>query len=182
MNGFLTICRIRGTDQYICSITTLRSIHTALPLYILQFIFIKAESGDQPYVIQILLIPVSVHGADHCLLTDAQPGIKAHTKSDNQKDCQKTPGRAQNFSDHIFPHAFIQMIAFLPSGKGRYHSIFSTDVGCSFTCIDSTCPLRTRITRSAIGQIARLCVTMTTVMLFFLQVSCSSFKMVLPVL
>ena len=66
-------------------------------------------------------------------------------------------------------------------GTISYHSIFSMDSGFGFVSILLTFPFLIRITRSAIGTIAVLCVMTMTVIPFCLQVSCKSLRMDLPV-
>ena len=62
-----------------------------------------------------------------------------------------------------------------------YHSIFSTGVGLALNSSDSTVPFLMWMTWSAMGVMAVLWVMTTTVTPFSRQVSCSSFKMALPV-
>ena len=63
-----------------------------------------------------------------------------------------------------------------------YHSISSIDCGFLFIIISSAFPFLKRITLSAIGAIALLCVIIITVIFSFLHVSCSNFSICFPVL
>ena len=63
-----------------------------------------------------------------------------------------------------------------------HHSMSSTGVGCSFITSSITLLFLRYITLSAMGAIAELCVTRTTVMPRSRQVSCSSFSIIFPVL
>ena len=75
-----------------------------------------------------------------------------------------------------FPH-LPQARAVLP-----HHSMLMTSAGASFFTDSLTFPFLMRITRSAIGAIAELCVITITVIPFSRQVSCKSFNICFPVL
>ena len=66
--------------------------------------------------------------------------------------------------------------------RPTYHSISSTGTGSGLTVISTTLPLAKRMSRSAMGASAELCVTMTTVMPSSWHRSCRSLRICLPVL
>ncbi len=81
---------------------------------------------------------------------------------------------------HILHESAIYANHTYHSVSQRHHSSSSISIGCSLTSIDDTRPSCMRITRSAIGAIAELCVTITTVAPFLRLMSCRMRSTCLP--
>ena len=128
----------------------------------------KAQGGQEPEIIEFLLLQIFDSGSHHIRLAGPQSGEKADSQTHNGQNRQIASRALADF----------------PQGGAKqrlYHSISSTGAGQSLMSTDSTVPFFTWITRSAMAVRALLWVMMTTVMPFFRLISCKSFRMDLPV-
>ena len=149
----------------------LHRLHPVRPGQSRQVLVGNAKGGDDIAVHKSGAVKVVVGGVLHIGRRGPQAGQERHRQGGQHQNGQKP---AESMPD-------------LPEGVGEqavfplYHSISSTGVGCSLSSIFSTFPLLIWITRSAMGVRAVLWVMTTTVMPSCRQVSCSSFRICLPV-
>ena len=144
----------------------------------------QSEVGQHLNVGKVQRIRVIVAGVLHVRRSRLESGEERDRKRHQDQNRQKAASCVADLAQEILVHGAAHR-AFLLSSKFKpffYHSMFSTGVGVLFVTISATVPFLMRITRSAIGVSALLCVMTTTVTPLCRQVSCRSFKICLPVI
>jgi|GEM_PF-6074852 len=163
--------RRTGSCINICKLRSLGIRDFIEHFHCVNIIFIKAVIGIDRDVLQIQFIIIDLHRIRHHRPRRNKAQEKRNADCHNRGQRKKTASRRMDNALQIF----------LPGFVHPYHSISEMSSGCGFTSSETTLPERSEITRSPIGQIARLCVMITTVMPVILAVFCNSFRICLPV-
>ena len=144
------------STEDICHISTFRLFYAFRFLKFLKVLFRKPQCTDHLQIHEFFPVKIDIPGTFHIRRSRLDTGIKSHTQGHNKKDRKKTVSAFSYFHKKIFSQCFL-LHTF------TYHSMVSTDTGCSFLCISDTFPFLIRITRSAIGVRAELWVMTITV-------------------
>ena len=164
------VVAVRAGEEEVRPHRALGAVHALQGSKIVLILRSKAERGNQAVVEQVVFPHVGVPGAHHCGAADAQAAEEAHAQRDDRQ-------YGEIAAPVLFDgpeRGFFQRL--------HYHSISSTGTARSLTRSESTVPLLSSITRSAMAVRAELWVMMMTVMPLLRAVSCKSFRMALPVL
>ena len=130
---------------------------------------LQTKAADDAQVVEVGVVIILAGGVAHIRRCDQQTRQKAAAQRHDGKNGKKAAEAAAHRPDTGLPEGTV------------YHSICSTGTGPGLTSLLMIRPLFTRMTRSAMAVRAVLWVMTMTVLPVERQVSCSSFRMLLPV-
>ena len=164
------VVAVRAGAEEVRPDRALGGVHALQGSKIVLILRCEAQRGNQAVVEQVVFLYVFVAGAHHGGAADAQAAKEAHAQRNDRQYGEITAPVLVDGPER----GFFQRL--------HYHSISSTGTARSLTRSESTVPLLSSITRSAMAVRAELWVMMMTVMPLLRAVSCNSFRMALPVL